>query len=69
VGHEDEPAAAAEDVPDRREGGADARVVGDLAPLQRDVEIHPHQHPFALYVEVVDRQLRHAPPPVDGFPN
>ena len=59
VGHEDELAAAADDVPDRRERGADPRIVGDLAALQRDVEIHPHQHPFALYVEIVDSELRH----------
>jgi len=59
VGHQDELAALADDVLDRRHGGPDPRIIGDLAALERDVEVHPHQHPFALDVDIVDSELFH----------
>ena len=40
--------------------GADARVVRDLAVLERDVEVDPHEDALARGVDVADRELVHA---------
>jgi hypothetical protein len=44
VGHEDEAAAAVEDVFDRRQRLGDAAVVGDFSIFDGDVEIDAHQN-------------------------
>ncbi len=44
---------------DRRQRRRDAGVVGDLAVLDRHVEIHAHQHAPALEIHVANRLLVH----------
>src|SRR5207248_1677202 len=44
--------ALLERVPDRRHRGADARVVGDAAILERHVQIRADEYPFAAQVHV-----------------
>ena len=45
------PAPACEQPLERRDRGADARVVGDAAVLERDVEVGAHQHARAAPVD------------------
>jgi hypothetical protein len=42
---QDEPRIPFEQQLDRRHRRPDARVVGDLAALERHVEVHPHENP------------------------
>ena len=63
VRDEHQARAARAQLLDRRQGGANARVVGDLRRpslrvLERDVEVHAHEHPPARDVEVVDASHR-----------
>ena len=67
VRHQDEPSAFPRDVPDGGQRGPDARVVGDLAALERHVEVHPHQHLSAFDIEVFNCQLLHARLPNPGY--
>ena len=46
--------------------GPDPRVVGDLAVRERDVEIDPHEDPFAGDVRVADGLLVHGRSDRDG---
>ena len=59
VAREDDPRAVGEEGRDRRQGGPDPRVVGDLAVGERDVEVDAHEDALARGVEVADRQLFH----------
>ena len=59
VAREDDPRAVGEQVVDGRDGGADARVVGDLAVLERDVEVDADEDALAGDVDVADGQLVH----------
>jgi len=61
---EDEPRAGPQRVLERGQRGADARVVGH-APLrvERDVEVHAHEHALARQVELIDGPQRHPSPP------
>lgn len=60
---EDHFGAVLDQVLDRRHGGADAVVVGDLLVfIQGHVKIHPHEHslPFdVVLLEVAHTLLRH----------
>jgi hypothetical protein len=62
MAHNDHGSASVEEMAQRRQGGADAAVVGDVAGgVERHVEIDPHQHPFAAQVgQVVECFLGHA---------
>ena len=51
---------------DRRDGGPDARIVGDPAVGQRDVEVDANEDPFAGDVRVADRELVHRGQAVTG---
>ena len=44
---EDEPRALLAQGAERRKRGPDPRVVGDLRPVERDVEVDPDEDPFA----------------------
>jgi hypothetical protein len=59
VGHENQLAALSDDFANRRQRGPDAGIVRDLAPLERHVEVHPHQHPLFPDIDSVDRELFH----------
>ena len=59
VAGEDDLRARAEERRDRRQGGPDARVVGDLAVGERDVEVDADEDALARGVEVADGQLVH----------
>jgi hypothetical protein len=54
VGHERNLGALLDEVLDGRERGADARVVGDLAAVERDIEIDPDKNALALDVDVLN---------------
>src|SRR5581483_11575520 len=56
----DRRAAVLDDVANRRQRRADARVVADRAVLQRHVEVDAHEHALAGDVEVANRKL-HSP--------
>ena len=58
----DRGCAAALEKLERRERGADARVVGDAPVLERNVEVGPHEDTLASDVGVTDRP--HLPRPV-----
>ena len=49
-----------EQVLDGRQRGPDAGVVGDLAVLDRDVEVDPDQDALARGIDVADRLLVHS---------
>ena len=51
---QDRLAALVRDLADRRDGRADARVVGHAPVLHRHVEIDAHQHALVLYVGLVE---------------
>jgi uncharacterized tellurite resistance protein B-like protein len=53
--------AVLERVPDRRQRGADPRVIRDFAVLHRHVEVDAHQHAPACHVEIRDRAFCHLP--------
>jgi len=59
VAREDDARALRLKVADRRDRGADARVVGDLAVLERDVEVDAEEDALARGVQVADGQLVH----------
>src|ERR1700745_1961054 len=44
----------------RREGFADARVIGDDRVLERNVEVDADEDAFAFQIEVVDGELSHS---------
>jgi len=56
---EDDLGAVGEEARDRRQGGPDPGVVGDLAVGQRNVEVDAHEDALARGVEVADRQFVH----------
>jgi len=59
VGDEHEPRARRAQLVERRRRGADARVVGDAAAVERDVEVDADEDPQARDVaEVVERSQR-----------
>ena len=70
VAGQDDAGALRLQVLDRRQRRANARVVGDPAVLQRDVEVHAHEDPLARGVEVTDGELVHlrCPPGALGAP-
>jgi hypothetical protein len=45
--------------PQRREGFADARVIGDDRVLEGNVEVDADEDAFAFQIEVVDGELSH----------
>ena len=57
VRDEDQARAAAAQLLDRRQGRPDPRVVGDLAIIQRHVEVDPDQNPPAVEVAQVPERL------------
>ena len=59
VAREDHPRAVGQEEVDRRDRGTDARIVRDLAVLQRDVEIDADEDALAGDVRVADRELVH----------
>ena len=59
VAGQDHPGALAEEGPDRRDRRPDPRVVGDLAVLERDVEVDPDEDALAGRVDVADGELVH----------
>jgi hypothetical protein len=54
VRRQHQPGAALAQALDRRQRRADARVVGDRALVQRDVEVDADEDPLAVDVEVVE---------------
>ena len=52
--------ALLERIANRRKRRADARIVGDLAVFERDVEVDADEHAPTLQLEVPDREL-HSP--------
>jgi len=54
--------ASLEQRAERRQRGADTRVVRHLVAVERHVEVDPHEHALAARIEVLDRALaeRHA---------
>ncbi len=59
VAGQDDPGALREQGPDRGEGGPDARVIGDLAVLEGNVEVDADEDTLATRVDVADRELVH----------
>ena len=55
VAHQDDARAVADELLDRGQRGADARVIGDDAVFDRHVEVDAHQHLLASRVERIDR--------------
>jgi hypothetical protein len=53
--------AFVERVRDGRQRGADAGVVADHAAVERDVEIHPHEHAPAVQAKGADGSFSHSP--------
>ena len=54
---EDHRRALLERVPNRRQRRANARVVGDDAVLERDVEVHADEHTAPRQIEISDREF------------
>jgi len=67
MAHQDQPAALGQDVLDRRQGHDDPPVVADLALLDRDVEIDPHQNLLARNIDVRHGLRRHLRFPLRGI--
>src|SRR3712207_5025046 len=59
VGDQDSTGSLREEVPDRRQRSRDARIVDNLSVLYRHVEVHAHEDPLALHVEVPNAPLVH----------
>ena len=59
VAREDHPRPAVEQGHDRRQGGPDPGVVGDLAVGEGDVEVDADEDPLPGGIEVADGQLVH----------
>jgi hypothetical protein len=59
VAREDRPAAAFEDRADRRQGRANAAIVGDSPVVERHVEVDADEDPLARDIEIGDRTLGH----------
>jgi hypothetical protein len=56
MGDDHEARATIQQLPKRRQRGPDPGVVGDVAVLQRHVEVDPDEHPLARQVaEVPER--------------
>ena len=72
VAREDHPRPVGQEVVDRRDRGTDARIVGDLAVLQRDVEVDANEDALPGDVDVADVSLSMGrsgcsrPPPSGG---
>ncbi len=66
VAGEDHRRPGVEERDDGRDRGTDARVVGDPAVGQRDVEVDADEDPFAGDVRVADRELVHRGQAVTG---
>ncbi len=62
VAHEHDRGAPLEEVGDGRDGRPDPGVVLDLAVLDGDVEVDPHEDPLARGVHVADGELVHGGP-------
>jgi len=56
---EHQPTTLVNGEPQRRKSLTDARVVGDDALFQRNVEIHADENALAAKVEVIDGELVH----------
>ena len=59
MAREHDPRPVVEERDDRRQGGPDPGVVGDLAVRERDVEVDSDEDALARGVEVADGQLVH----------
>ena len=66
VAGQDDRGPRVEEQVDRRDGGPDARIVGDPAVGERDVEVDANEDPFAGDVRVADRELVHRGQAVTG---
>ena len=66
VAGQDDRRPGVEERVDGRDGGPDARVVGDPAVGQRDVEVDANEDAFAGDVRVADRELVHRGQAVTG---
>jgi len=65
VAHQYQLSALLQHPPDGRQCRLDPPVVGDPPPLERYVEVHPHQHGAALQIQIGDGLGRHL---VASFP-
>lgn len=55
MAREDDSGAMFHEVLDRRHSGPDPGVIGDVEILiERDIEIHPHEHPLALQISALE---------------
>ena len=61
VRHDDRDRAAVEQVPQQRDAGPDAAVVGDAGAVERDVQVAADQDPLAGDVEVGSEPHRSLP--------
>jgi len=61
VAHQNHGGPILKAVVDRGKRRSDPRVVGDLAVLDRHIEVHPHQYSLALQIEIANRFLVHVP--------
>ncbi len=59
VRHEDHPAAAIDDVLDRRQRHDDTPIVGDLAAFEGHVEIDAHEHALTFDIHIRNSLLSH----------
>src|SRR5207302_9322106 len=60
VRSQNQPRPALERVQDRRQRGADASIIGDLArAAERDVEVLAHEHALGFQRNVANRKFRH----------
>jgi hypothetical protein len=59
VGRQDHGGSPVKQVPDRRQGGLDAGVVGNLPISHGHVEVDPDKVALAGHVRVGDGTLRH----------
>ena len=66
MARQDDRGPRVEEQVDRRDGGPDARIVGDPAVGQRDVEVDANEDPFAGDVRVADGELVHRGQAVTG---
>jgi hypothetical protein len=59
MGHENQPAAALQDMSDGGQGGPQALVVGNLSLFQWHIKIHPHEHAAPFDVKIGNGQFGH----------
>ncbi len=57
--HQNQPPAAVDDIANRLHGLGDPAVIGDLAILNRHIEINPHKNPFGIDVDIGDGFFGH----------